>query len=397
MKFARLISLTAVMATAMVAVLGASSAYAAETTLCGNGVVSPYCPSGQAHPKGTILKSSSANFFLENSLTTFVECETSALSAEITAESGEPLPVSIPEWTFNGCHTKSGVPCTVENYTGSPIAASVSRTNGWEGSLDLSGGAGGGEFHATCKKILNCTWALPDLEIEGGASADLNANSVTLTKTGGAFCPEKATLTASYGVSSPSHVFVATPGSPPAKTTGVCIELEYWCEPQNLYPSGTTLKGTASNVVFDNNSGYGFGDLTCEEGVITAKTTAAYGEPLGVENTQFDMINCTFGNGSACTVKAVSNYSGAIERNNADGLWKGGAVLSMTCGKYLVCTLTAPSGSTITIEHGEPGAFRLKNLGLEVSGSMCPTSTSVTATFPLVTPTSSIFFTDVLR
>lgn len=377
--------------------LGASPASATETALCKNGTSVPYCPSGSRYPANTTLSGATSKLLVATSVLDF-ECK-SELTAKSTSESGNPLPLSVSGWSFTNRQGEGGVKCTVEAKNLS-YAGSLAHSEGANGTLTLSsGGSGEPRLYAKCGSFIQCEWTAPGMEVRGGSgSAEIRIPKASLAKKTGNVCPSSSTVeTTSFALSSPSSVWVTRAESPPPPATAMCKTLEGWCSPENIYGKGALLNGETSDFLIETPSGYVPGDISCKEATISATTAAAYGEPLGLSDTEFTQGKCEWGFGG-CTLKFLQNPNkGSISKYNADGLWKGlGASWELKCGSYVGCTFTMPSGSTITIQHGTPGAIKI-NSSLTVTGSQtCPQSANLTATYPL-NFTEGLFFTDALR
>jgi hypothetical protein len=393
MKIARIIGLAAIAALVLTASLGAGSALAAETALCKTATISPYCESGDRYAKGTALQTANTTAVFENNLTNVI-CTESKLEGETTAETGEPLPVTISAWTLAACKTQSGTSCTVSPTKLLPYSSSLSWTTHTNGTLTTGAGA----WWVKCGFFVNCTFGAPDLTVHGANPPVIEATEVPVSRSGG-ICPSTAKFTASYSATTPFIGFVSRGESPPAQTTGLCSEVDHWCESANLYPKGTEIKAESSKLTFENGS-YGNGDLTCKKASIAAKTGAAYGEPLPIENTAFALSECAFGNGSACTMTASHLYTGSLSRTasfSGSGSWNGGeASWSQACGFFIKCTFTMPSGSTISVEGQSPAKLKVQHVKLNVSGSTCPAESSMSATFTVSAP-NPLFVTDVVR
>jgi hypothetical protein len=401
-KIARMIALAAIAALALSASLGAATASATPTALCKSGTDSPYCKSEDRYPANTALKASSSGFTMASDLGG-VTCSESALEAETSAESGEPLPIALSAWTFGGCKYENGSSCSKVTMLNMPSTASLTRTTSWNGTLTLGNGSEEGQprVRIVCSGYVNCSWALPSLSFEAGNPAHLTIPGVLMSESGsGVICPESVSFSGTYTLNSPLIAFAARAEAPPSPTTGLCKGLELYCEPGNLYPKGTEIKAASTAVTFENGS-YGYGDLTCGESSLVAKTNAAYGEPLSLENTQFTLGGSCHFNGSSttCTMTNQSPYIGSLSRTggSASGAWKGGgASWRQACAGIISCTFTIASGSTITIEGGSPGAVKLKKVKLEISGSLCPKTSSLSGTYSVSTP-NPFWVTDVER
>jgi hypothetical protein len=394
MRVAGIFGLAALAALALIACAGAGSALAFETTLCKTGSETPYCASANRYPAGTVLSAESSKFKITTSILDMT-CS-SHLAAETTAQSGNGVPVRATSWTFTGCVEAEGGKCTA-SVTNLPYAGSLTRTTSWNGTLAFGKGeAGQPQLTAQCGSFMQCNWAAPEMSFVAGTP---NLGDATLVKKSGLACPSTAKFEShTYAFTSPGPVFLAVPGNRPPKATALCKGSEEYCEPSNLYPAGTVLKGKSTNFKLVTPAGYLGGNFTCSEATIAAETTAAYSQPLPLKTLEAPDTGCKWSLGS-CEVASAIGVNSSLDRSNADGLWAGGGLSwQVKCGGSLACTFTIKSGQTIKIEHGTPGTVRLEELPLTVSGGgICPASASVFGTFPLSSPSGALYVTDVLR
>jgi hypothetical protein len=380
----------------LVAFVGVGSAYAFETTMCKTGTETPYCASENAYPSGTILAAETSKIRIATSIVN-ITCS-SQLKAETTSQAGAPLPLKMLSWTFSSCHDESEGKCTA-SVSNLPSNGSLTRTNSWNGTLDAgSGGSGEALLSAQCGAFIQCNWDAA-IGFEGGTPAFVDT---TLVAKSGALCPKTATLEGhSYTFTSPlTHVFLAVPGKRPAKTTGFCKTFEEYCEPANLYPAGTVLNGKSTNFTINTPAGYGGGNFTCKSTTIKAETTAAYGEPLGMNSSEIAPAECEWSFGP-CGLVSEGSFTGSVHRTTIpDGLWEGGGLSWRTkCGASLACTFTVKSGSALTVEHGTPGKITMNKVPLTVKAetTICPESATASGTFTFTSPSGGFFVSDVLR
>lgn len=217
MKFTRIIGLVALAAVAAAAFIGASSA-SASVVLCKKLVTgSEKCPAGELLPKGTRILALAKNPELEAEGVSPVVCEDSEVTAETTAESGEPLGISITKLDFGklptpklgeGCST-----CTSGVHTAPPYAANISMT---AGTTDFQLNSKGSAELLNCFGLgINCAYGEENITAlidpdqgkhakavrpeEKGLAEILIKAGLKLTS-GSFFCPGKGNWKANYVV-----------------------------------------------------------------------------------------------------------------------------------------------------------------------------------------------------
>ena len=404
MKIAKIVGLVAVAALALMASLGAGSALAVETALCKSGTDKPYCKSENLYPAKTALKASSSKVTVNFpfAVPIKVECSESTLEGETSAAAGKPMPLAISAWTLGGCKTSSGTGCTVTAVESAPYSGSLSWGTSWNGTLTIGdGGKGNPGWYFSCKKAMDCTITFaPVLDATGGSPATIVATNESLSNKSGGLCPPaSSTFSGTYSVSSPNIAFITRAEAPPSPTTGLCKEVAAYCEQADQYPKGTTIKAESSNLTIEKASSF-YGDLICKGASIAAETTAAYAEPLPIQVTSSLLSECKFNNGISCTMTATKLNSGSLSHISftPNGKWNGAiATWLMQCSKSIECTVTMPSGPTMTLEGGSPAAIWVKKLNLEVSeGFACPTSATISADFTVTSP-NPLYVTDMVR
>lgn len=400
MKVIRKAGLAGVLALAALAVVSVASATATSSTLCKNSTNSPYCKTEDRLAKGTAIAASTTSLEIKTTTPVVsVSCAESGLAGETTTQSGEPMSLSVASFSIGKC-TTLGKACTITADSTPPYSSSLAWTDHANGSLTIGSEVGGKPaWRVQCGEIIDCHYELnSSLQLKGGASGNIVASGASLKNLKGTICPKSAVMNATYKVTSPSGLYVARAQSPPAETTGLCKANDYYCEPADLYPSGTSLEGTSTNIKFDMPAGYALGDMTCDSGSASTKTLAAYGQPLPLEHAFFGFGHCGFSAPENCQVTQLTGYSGSVSRSSGYGLWKGsGWQLKMNCIGYFECTFTVANESTIWIIPGGPGALSLA-VPMNVSGGvLCPKSVSFLASYPLTSPSGSLFITDVTR
>jgi len=172
------------------------------------------CPAGQLYPKGTAIKAETSALTINatGGAIAKIACTHATLSAETTAASGEPLPISATSFEQSGC--------TVSASSGETLGCSLSAVSGSAGTINWSAGrdglweAPGAGWKTNCGEGSpgNCSYTLksgsPTL-LEGGNPALITAKEVSLNiDKPGYYCGFTATLTSTFNVTSPKPVFV---------------------------------------------------------------------------------------------------------------------------------------------------------------------------------------------
>jgi len=324
MKILRAIGLAAIAALALIAVSGAGSAAAAETTLCKSAAISPYCASKDRYPKETAIEATKTEFQVDPGFgpTGITVCAESAMKGQTNAQAGEPLSASISTWTFSGC-TRNGKACTITAKNLS-YAGSLSWSSGDDGALALSNsGKGQPRLFVHCGSWYECEWDMPSLAVEGGNPGQLAIPTTTLVKGTGFNCPATTTLKATYSVSSPKPVFVAR-GEISNPGTGLCKINQSPCPQAYLYPEGTELEAETSDVKIETN----VSTITCSEGSLAAQTTARSDNPLPLEMTAFALDGCNFPGSARAASRSMNSAPGrspgTANSRNGEARWPGG-------------------------------------------------------------------------
>jgi hypothetical protein len=200
MKHLKMIAVAAVAVGALMAMAGASSAFAANSTaLCKVGT-NP-CPAASVVGSGEAVSASSTNALLEDSIVN-VTCKKSATELHVSGTTAAPETGTANSLSFSECETTSGTACTVTTQ-GFPANGTVEVGTAPNGTLTVNktGSASPGA-HVTCGIFINCTFSTPSasLALTGGSPLKAVAK-VTLEREGG-ICPKTATWNATYNTSS---------------------------------------------------------------------------------------------------------------------------------------------------------------------------------------------------
>jgi hypothetical protein len=185
----------------VVAILGAGAGTASATLLCDV----PSCVPLETYPANTAIAASLAEGTQAALLSSAgtVTCKKGSIAGKTTAEGGKPLPLEVSELGFGEC-SRSGSECTATTVS-LPTSPSFEASGEGNGTLSLTGG----EVKFKCGFFINCTYATPTLQAEGGNPASLSAEEVTLTKISGSLCPSTAKLDVTYTVSEPAPAYLA--------------------------------------------------------------------------------------------------------------------------------------------------------------------------------------------
>jgi hypothetical protein len=209
MKHLKLLGMAIVAVAAMTAFLGAGSASA--TVLCKT-ATSP-CTGG-TYPSGTSITASLKAGTLSELGTSLgtIACTKSGTSGKTTSAGGAGVPVTavIDALTFEECKLGS-TSCTFASLH-KPYNAKIAWTSGSNGNLEVgSSGAGNPAVSMKCGIFINCEFSTANaaLGVTGGTPALAEANNISLSRSGG-ICPSTSTWKATYSVSAPSPLFVAS-------------------------------------------------------------------------------------------------------------------------------------------------------------------------------------------
>jgi len=199
MRLIKMLGLALVAGLASAALIGGGTASAAE--LCK--VAEASCAAENLYGEGTaiVAKSSKAEI-VTSSLT--ATCA-STIEGKNMVDASTPLPLYISSVAFTEC--KSGETKCSMKMLHLPYYGVLEYTSENAGTVTLSDwgeGSPSGTFECGAVK---CTLGTKELKLsaKGGKPATLQATKASLTKEGGASCPESASLTAEYSVTSPSQ------------------------------------------------------------------------------------------------------------------------------------------------------------------------------------------------
>ena len=390
MKIAKIVGLVAVAALALMASLGANTAFAAETTLCKTATDSPYCQAADRYPSGTTFKASPTSGktrILTNLVN--VSCSESTLEGKTSGKAGDPLPISISAWSLGNCQIYKGASCAV-TAVNLPYSGTFTWSSGSKGTLAIGNsgkGAPGWNVECSGPPAINCTFTFePSASFEGGNLAQLTVAESTMSESG-SLCPGGGTFQApTYTVSSPEPAYLANALTAEAHTR-LCKAAESPCAIGNTYPSGTTIEAEASKLEIKTTS-Y---NINCGKSTVSAKTQAIGAEPLPLGNVVFTLNECKSTAFGLCSMKTseLKSPTSWIETSgtytatvNLHSLWEFNckSPVNYTCTFGLIETLGAFFNDleTQTLTYN---AMKLAG----VAGS-CPPTSELYATFTVTTP-----------
>lgn len=192
MKHLKMLGLTAVMAAALMALVGVGMASA--TTLTGVG--------GAVLKTGTTIHVVSSG---TNTMTTSflnIQCNTSKAAGKTSNETGTAITIEVTERTTEGCNCEVVVLKT----------GTLSIT--WSSSSSGTVKSSGAEITATCSTIfgnVHCIYATNNTDmgtLVGGTTATLSTSADIPRLTTNALCAEKGTWDATYKVDNPDTLNV---------------------------------------------------------------------------------------------------------------------------------------------------------------------------------------------
>lgn len=192
--------------TALLALAIAAPSPASATGLCEEAAGSGTCEN--PYPRETPLKAEATNTLFKTSLGN-ITCKKSTLEGETTSDGGEAgvaVGAKISALSFGSCEV-SGTACTI-TAANLVYKSSIGWTSGNNGSAKIEkGGAGEPGAAVKCGALINCTLSgEPSLSINGGEAgkATIGIGEAKVKGSGGGFCPETATWSATYTVTSPT-------------------------------------------------------------------------------------------------------------------------------------------------------------------------------------------------
>lgn len=178
-------------------------------------------------------------------------------------------------------------------------------------------------------------------------------------------------------------------GAVPANALELCDETAEVCEAEDLYSGGTELSAASSKAVIETS----LGNIVCTAATLGEETGADAGAPLPGTITKMIFGSCSLKE-TGCTVTASASFYHAVDEwteGDAANLaifedGEGDPAISLKCGILINCT-----GSTeeldLAIEGGSPATIEASSEPLEVTGSLCPKTASLSAVYEVESPT----------
>jgi hypothetical protein len=220
MKHLKIVGIAAVAAMAFMAVIGAGTASAANTTLCK--VEESPCKAENHYAIGTAISSTSSNATLTSNLGSVV-CTKSSVGGKTTTTGSSKTDVEgkIESLSFTGCElttpffgTKHA--CTVTSIN-TPYKAVITNNGGTKGTLTVSsGGTGDPGAKVDCgQSVLRCQFTAKSLVLDALSTtatmaAMITAEAEPLERTvyEGGICPSESKWDATYEVTAPKPLYI---------------------------------------------------------------------------------------------------------------------------------------------------------------------------------------------
>jgi len=193
-KYIKILTLAAIAAAALMAFLGAGTASATQLCTDSGGICTEYSGNINGTATNATLATNLAN----------VECSDSVTTINASSSTGAPILGEVTALEFTGCRTEvTLVPCTV-TVKNLPYSASL------EGKTLTVTDAVGAGAKVVCGTVLSCEFLTKSasLAITNGEPTTARAEKVPLSHETGAICPETASWSATYKVTSPAGLTV---------------------------------------------------------------------------------------------------------------------------------------------------------------------------------------------
>jgi hypothetical protein len=205
MKRMNLLSLAFVAAVALTASMGAGSA--AATELCSNATTP--CSGTKYGTETALISPNTTNTVIQTSLTT-VTCTISEVNALTTSAGGSTTTAVTAvgtSLTFSGCTRTGGEPCSVSGIMGNASITGGSASGTSKFNYNVTSTT---SIHTICGFFINCGFSTSSATLSGQNGfgyPTIKAEGLVLKREGG-FCPETASWTGAYQISSPSPLYV---------------------------------------------------------------------------------------------------------------------------------------------------------------------------------------------
>jgi hypothetical protein len=211
MKYLKILGLTVVAATALMAVMGVSSAAANQSTVICKKNETP-CALANQYPAGTHFEASlvpGTHATLKGNVT--VTCKKSTVTGFTRSGTANPLHGEITVLTFTECEG-----CTKVTSLNLPYTATVTKTGPGVGTFTAEPRAGGGNPGAkleNCPFGVSCTASTPSITLDisntAGGTPRVKAVNETLNMAGFG-CGTTATWNAEYEITKPHPSFISS-------------------------------------------------------------------------------------------------------------------------------------------------------------------------------------------
>lgn len=307
------LGITTLLAIALVAAMGASSASA--TALCAEPATEEEETCGTPYEANTTFSGEATNTLFDTSSVDVV-CAKSVAEGETTEAAtgeGSPLGAEVTALSFEGCETTLGMSCEVTT-TSVPDTASLSWVSGNDGTLSISNVGG----TIVCGS-LSCTTSAEKLELDanGGAPASVVANKETMKMSGGFLCPTSVQWSATFALTAPAMAYVTQE----AKVTKLC-EVETVNPCNSPYPVNTEFELNGATAAFDFAFKAKAEKIACTTSSMKFRNTKKEGAPLPGELLTMPFSNC---NNNNCTAE-MQNLAYKIEIASEGGKSKNGTI-----------------------------------------------------------------------
>jgi hypothetical protein len=206
MKYLKPLGLAAVAAITATALVGASSAFATQSTaLCNEASATLACPAGKLT---TAIHAEATNQLWHSSIVNFL-CDSSLLKASILGLGTAPTAqvVHLEELTWAGCHTHGGNSCSVKTLLKGLFTILKLSTKDAHVTYD-----GGTVVQLQCGAFINCSYGGKQVllaeDSTGSAGAVLKANTTVTADTihPHGLCPSTLTRLAMYVSLTPIYI-----------------------------------------------------------------------------------------------------------------------------------------------------------------------------------------------
>jgi hypothetical protein len=369
---------------ALVAITGASSAAAFETTVCNTSATAPYCESGTGYPASTAVEVKAPTATITGGIGTLT-CGETTIKGTLASQQASPLPLTVTSMSLPACAVnKSAYKC---NATTTEGKANLTWTEGSNGTLS-SESAG---FREDCPVFgVNCTYSpVAGLPVHGGNPGTITATKVALAPTSNPKLCTKGSveITANFEITTPKPFYVSKVGVP--NGTQLCsVEGFSICPEKYAYKAGSMISAESTDFKIATS----ISTITCKKSTMTATTQEHLGgEPLPLGSLKHTLQECFFPGVGACTATA-NESTGSIEFiQGFGGAYRLKTLWDFSCGAGAVhCEWN--SEGLVGVVHGSnefpPATISMGHQPLHyVGGSVCPTFAEISFNYTIAYPT----------